>query len=249
MFSFFSTSVISPPQEAATVVLLREGPSPEGGIQVYMMRRRGSLRFAPDHSVFPGGKLDPEDRSPRVLSRCTGLSEREATSVLTGRPEGPAGLGYWVAAVRELFEETGILLSTPALPPDTRERARAALLTGALTWREFLEEDNLTCDTSALRYLGRWITPSSEPIRYDTRFFVARLPAGQEPREGVPGTAGESVAAEWVTPRQALTRWEKREMIMLPPTATTLRYLTQFHSLEEVWENGVRGAAFDGIPV
>ena len=236
------------PQEAATVVLLREDLSPKG-IQVYMMRRRGNLRFAPDHSVFPGGKLEPDDRSPEVLSRCAGISPREAASLLSTHHTDHAGLGYWVAAIRELFEETGILLCTPGLSAERRAQARAALHTHTLRWREFLQRDNLTCEVSALRYLARWITPSSEPLRYDTRFFVARLPAGQDPCREIPGTEGETVAAEWMAPREALARWQRREMIMPPPTVTTLRYLTQFATLEEAWENGVHGAAFDGVPV
>jgi glyoxylase-like metal-dependent hydrolase (beta-lactamase superfamily II)/8-oxo-dGTP pyrophosphatase MutT (NUDIX family) len=181
------------PRLAAAVILWRDGA---GGRELYWVRRDGALRFAGGFYAFAGGRLDEEDRSVPV----PGLEgERAALAA---------------CAAREIFEETGILLTKGRAPPkELRRAARRALLDGALRFGPFLAQHALQVDSERLLPGGRWITPEYFPVRYDARVFLARLPVGEE-AEVWPG---ELTSGEWIAASEAVRRWESGEVLLHPP--------------------------------
>jgi 8-oxo-dGTP pyrophosphatase MutT (NUDIX family) len=215
-----------PMQDAATVVLVDDRPE----LQVLCLRRRAGSAFVGGMTVFPGGGLDPEDHDPRYEGRTGGRTPADANERL-GLAEG--GLAYWIAVARETFEETGVLLGRPAaggpLPPEVT-RHRHAVDDGERTLLDVLEEEDLHLDLHAVLDFGRWITPVGAPRRYDTRFFVAQMPEGQE----AVADDVEAVHAEWRTPASALDAWQAGELVMLPPTVCVLQVLAHFTSSEEL---------------
>src|ERR671931_1138753 len=150
-----------PPRVAAAVILWRDGPR---GREIFWVLRGGALRFAGGFYAFPGGRLDDEDAAVPVPG-------------FTG-----AAAALRACAVREVFEETGILMATGARPPSpaVREAARRRLLAGELAFGDFLARGGLSVDGERLHAAGRWITPEHSPVRYDAHVFVARLPEGEE---------------------------------------------------------------------
>jgi 8-oxo-dGTP pyrophosphatase MutT (NUDIX family) len=214
------------PRPAATILLLREG---DDGCEVLMLRRHGRSGFAAGAWVFPGGTVDAEDRtlSPR---RYAGLNP----SQLTGRFADPAEavLGFHVAAVRETFEEAGILFTECPIDADERERARVRL--GARTshareFMDFLDDHDLVLRLGALVYLSRWITPRVEGRRFDTAFFVAAVPVDQVARHD----AVETTAKRWVRPAAALDAHRDGRFDMIHPTVKTLEWLAEHHGTED----------------
>jgi 8-oxo-dGTP pyrophosphatase MutT (NUDIX family) len=211
------------PRDAATVMLLRPaaGGPDAPGLQVYMLRRQLSMAFAPGAFVFPGGSVDTRDAEIEV-----GWSGPDAQE--WGRMiDAPADLARALvcAAVRETFEECGVLLAGPTagtVVADTRgedwEADRAALLARSVSLAGLLSRRGLVLRSDLLRPWARWITPVTEERRYDTRFFAAALPAGQRARD----VSGEADDAAWVEPAGALTAARRKEIFMLPPTAVTL---------------------------
>jgi 8-oxo-dGTP pyrophosphatase MutT (NUDIX family) len=197
---------------------------------VLCLRRRAGSAFVGGMTVFPGGGLDAEDHDPRYEARTGALSTAVADSRL-GLDGG--GLAYWVAVARETFEEVGVLLARTEdggpLPPDVAVH-RHAVDRGERTLLDVLESERLVLDLHAVFDIGRWITPVGSPRRYDTRFFVARMPEGQ--------TAivddVEAVHCEWRTPAGALDAWHAGELVMLPPTVCLLQVLARFRSAEQL---------------
>jgi 8-oxo-dGTP pyrophosphatase MutT (NUDIX family) len=208
----------APARPASTILLLRDGPSAP---QLLLLRRHGRSGFAAGAWVFPGGTVDAADRTGGLA-----LLGRESAMEWARRLESPdpaEAAAYLFAALREAFEETGILLGEGATPP-TSEEPRAALLGGALSFAEILEGAGASGPPTEVAYIARWITPRPEPRRYDTRFFLARVPAATEAR---PHRA-ELVEERWVTPAAALEGFADGSLPMLPPTAHTLRRLAAF---------------------
>src|SRR5688572_7759193 len=165
---------------AATLLLLRDGNL---GPEAFLLQRTLSAAFLAGAHVFPGGALDRADGDARVLRRVTGISDAQASARL-GVESG--GLAYWVAAVRECFEESGILLaeSEDGRAPDAARTAalaqyRTPLQAGELAFHEFLEQERLVLRGSALAYFGHWITAPGRSRRFDTRFFLALAPPDQ----------------------------------------------------------------------
>jgi 8-oxo-dGTP pyrophosphatase MutT (NUDIX family) len=209
------------PQPAATVTLVRDAPR---GLEVLMLQRSLSLAFMPGVHVFPGGALDAADYAPALRERCVGLDDAAASRAL-GLEHG--GLAYWVAAIREAFEEAGILLAYDArgeivsLNGTAAERWRAhrrALDEGRAGFVDFVVAEGLRLASDRLRYFGHWITPVGSPRRYDTRFFIAVAPAGQE----VHHDNGEAIAHTWVRPREALELCARETINLRLPTIRTL---------------------------
>lgn len=199
---------------AATVVLVRDGAqAPE----VLLLRRHRASGFVPGAYVFPGGRVDPGDDDPRLHDHVVGL----------GTQEPP--FAYWMAAVRETFEETGVLLARTvegAPPPDAHTDPaiaawREALLSDGATLRDVLAGADLRADLTGVVYVAHWVTPLVEPRRFDTRFFLAALPPGQraepDPRE--------LSDAQWLAPEHALARFEAGTLPMVFPTVRTLESL------------------------
>lgn len=209
------------PQPAATVTLVRDAPR---GIEVLMLQRSLSLAFMPGAHVFPGGALDTSDDAPALRALCVGLDDAAASRAL-GLERG--GLAYWIAAIREAFEEAGILLAYDAgggivsLDSDTAERYRPhrqALDEGHGDFAEFALAEGLRLAADRLHYFGHWITPLGAPRRYDTRFFLAIAPECQE----VWHDNRETVAHVWVRPQEALDLSAREAMHLRFPTRKTL---------------------------
>ncbi|NKI41602.1 NUDIX hydrolase [Streptomyces physcomitrii] len=214
------------PRRAATVMLLRDAPA---GVEVHMLRRRTSMAFASGAYAYPGGGVDPRDDEAHVRWAGPGRADwAERLGV-----EESAAQAVVCAAVRETYEEAGVLLAGPeegTVVADTTgadwEADRAALIAHELSFAEFLDRRGLVLRSDLLGAWTRWITPEFEPRRYDTFFFVAALPAGQ--RTLVHGRGPERTEADlsvWIRPEEAVAGQEKGEMVMLPPTLATLRAL------------------------
>ncbi|GHC35625.1 NUDIX hydrolase [Streptomyces cinnamoneus] len=211
------------PRRAATVLLLRAGGD---GLAVHMLRRRASMAFAGGAYAYPGGSVDPRD-------------ERDVPWAGPSRADWAARLGtdaataqaIVCAAVRETFEEAGVLLAgrTPdTVVADTTgdewEADRAALVSRALSFADFLERRGLLLRSDLLGPWARWITPEFEPRRYDTWFFVAALPEGQRTRNA----STEADRTVWTAPAEAAAGYDRGDLLMMPPTISTLRSLLPY---------------------
>lgn len=234
-------SPVAEPRPAASVVLVREAragaPEP---LEVYMIRRRKTMRFLGGFYAFPGGKVDPEDAAPEALARCRGVAAAEAAARFPGHGDLPP-LAFWVTAVRELLEESGVLLACDArgVPVDGRDRAVAAardaarrsVMAGEATFGSVLARTGWYCDLRPLRYLSHFVTPRSSPIRFSARFFLCRMPADQEPIL----YTEETSEGFWIHPGEGYRRFRAGEMAMAEPAEYGLGYLAQFRSLDELW--------------
>jgi 8-oxo-dGTP pyrophosphatase MutT (NUDIX family) len=211
------------PRNAATVMLLRPAT---GGFEVYMLRRKPSMEFAPGAYVFPGGSVDQRDADEEVA--WAGPAVADWSRVLDAPSELARALVC--AAVRETFEESGILLagqSADTVVADTTsadwEADRRALLDRSLSLAEMLARRHLILRSDLLRGWARWITPTAEPRRFDARFFAAALPPGQRTRD----VGGEAAAVQWITPAAALLAGRARQIELWLPTAITLAELAE----------------------
>ena len=208
------------PFPAATVTLVRDAP---GGLEVLLLERSQSLKFMPGAFVFPGGALDPGDSLPEVQALCAGPADAEASRTL-GIERG--GLAYWVAALREAFEEAGILLAYDGegrlielngTAGERFKKHRQLLDRGRHgEFGNVLRTEGLRLATDRLRYFGHWITPVAVPRRYDTRFFLAIAPPHQEASPD----RTETVSHVWLKPREALAQRERLGLRF--PTIKTL---------------------------
>jgi 8-oxo-dGTP pyrophosphatase MutT (NUDIX family) len=218
------------PRDAATVMLLRpprdSGPAgmPAGGLEVYMLRRKATMAFAPGAFVFPGGSVDTRDAEQQVA--WAGPDPAEWGQVLDAPQELARALVC--AAVRETFEESGVLLAGPGADSavaDTTgedwEGDRKALLDRSLSLAGLLRQRGLVLRSDMLRPWSRWITPAVEERRYDTRFFAAALPSQQRTRD----VGGEADEVTWVRPAHAIAMARRKEIMLMPPTAVTLAEL------------------------
>jgi glyoxylase-like metal-dependent hydrolase (beta-lactamase superfamily II)/8-oxo-dGTP pyrophosphatase MutT (NUDIX family) len=207
------------PRPAATLILLR--PSALGP-EVLMLQRTQSAVFLGGAYVFPGGSLDPQDSDPRLLKRILGRTEDEASARL-GLPAG--GLAYYVAALRECFEEAGVLLAKDSRGDFVAaERAASLMRHRNRPFNEFLEQEDLFIPADALAYYGHWITAPGRSRRFDTRFFVALAPAGQEGAHD----ANETIHHMWVRPHDALERGARGEIELVFATQHSLKDLGRF---------------------
>lgn len=211
---------------AATVVLLRPGAS---GLETLLTRRPSSMAFAPDMHVFPGGRVDPGDADPALAARSV-ITAAEAAFGLGGDLEPPIALAAHVAAIRELFEEAGVLLADTTAPPRAIAAGRSALLRGDATLATLAAELDLTLRTDRLVPLSRWVTPPGLDRRFDTRFFGASLEDGTEV-----SFEGDEVADHaWLRPIDALAEMAAGRLAMWPPTSATLQQLEYATSLDEI---------------
>ena len=226
------------PRPSATVVLLRES---ERGPELLLVKRRAGDAFG-DSYTFPGGVLDTDEASARPY--CQGISPQEMDSIL-GVSEG--GLDYCSAAIRELFEEIGILLARGEDGQhltDNREIQvlRTEIYDGSLTWPDFLQQHELSLACDSLHYFAHWITPSQQPKRWSTRFFLARLPAGQTSRPD----GHELTDSRWLTVAEALSSGRDGSMKIPFPTFKTLETLAEHSSIEAMLD-WARSKAREGI--
>lgn len=212
-----------PPRPSSTVMLLRDGP---GGIEVFVLRRAATMAFAALMHAFPGGGVDPRDGDPGLP--WAGPSPQDWASALDATETQARELVC--AAVRELFEECGVLLAGPDehtvvadLSDPSWEDDRRALLAREVALTQILERRGLVVRTDLLRSWAHWTTPVFEPRRYDTRFFVAALPEGQLARD----VGGEAERAAWVSAVGAAQGFHAGELAMLPPTIICLEELAR----------------------
>ena len=219
-------------RNAATVVLLRDGRG-GAGLEVYLLRRASTMAFAAGRHVFPGGSVDPRDgehspawsgRSAAAWGESLGCDPTMARALVC-------------AAVRETFEESGVLLagaSPDAVVADTTgatwEADRQSLLDRSESLAELLERRGLVLRSDLLRPWAHWITPEFEPRRFDTRFFVAAVPTGQRARD----VSGEADQAVWMSVAGAVYGFSSGALPMLPPTIVALRELAAYHTVDEV---------------
>lgn len=224
------------PRPSAAVVLARE--TGEAGMTVFMVRRHVQSEFVPDVFVFPGGSVAAADREVESMP-----------SICTPAADGPAGLGsgFRVAALRECFEEAGVLLARrDGAPLALRDRDnarfagyRAALQHGAMRLDEIAAREGLTLATDLLLHWSHWITPEAWPKRFDTHFFLATMPEEQEAAHD----RMETTAGIWVTPREALGRHEQGEFPLVFATLHQLRTLAEVPTIAAAHER------FAGAPV
>ncbi len=217
------------PRNAATVVLLRDG---RAGLEAYLLRRTSTMAFAPGMHVFPGGSVDPRDAE---LSPAWAGPQVETWATTLGCDE-PLARALVCAAVRETFEESGVLLAgsaesgVPDTTDDDWERARQELLDRSQSLAGLVESRQLVVRSDLLRAWAHWITPEFEPRRFDTRFFVAAVPTGQRARD----ISGEADLAVWLPVAEAVEGFGSGRFPMLPPTIVTLRELTAYDDVADV---------------
>ncbi len=222
---------------AATVMVVRDAPGPVTGtaLEVLMVRRNLRSDFVGGAYVFPGGAVDPLDAGSEAEALCDGRSDAEASALL-GLASG--GLAYWVAAVRETFEEAGLLLAhrtagSQRLGGDAREAtridaARASVNAGTRPFLDLCKEEHLRLDVGDIHYFAHWIAPRGTPRRYDTRFFVAGAPRGQVAAPSADGDEGETVAHVWIAPAEALARHRAGVIQIVVPTVRNLQAISRF---------------------
>jgi len=218
------------PRDAATVMLVRQASA---GLEVYMLRRQASMAFAPGAYVFPGGSVDQRDADDEVA--WTGPDAAEWGRIFSAPPSLARALVC--AAVRETFEESGVLLageSPESVVADTTsedwEADRRALLDRSVSLGELLTRRGLVLRADLLRPWSRWITPVVEPRRFDTRFFAAALPPGQRTRD----VGGEASEVAWVRPADALAAGRRAEIRLFPPTMVSLSELAECGDIDTV---------------
>ncbi|MDQ8043371.1 MAG: hypothetical protein AAGC46_02870 [Solirubrobacteraceae bacterium] len=232
---------------AATVLVVRD--SAAGELEVCLLRRNLESTFVGGVSVFPGGAVEPADGDPAVLALCDGRTDAEASARL-GIDHG--GLAYWVAAIRETFEEAGLLPATwahsgaPLHFSDDAFAARFAEHRAAVDREErslaqVLETEGLRLDLTAMHYVSHWITPPGRSRRYDTRFFLAQAPAGQQ----LLHDGREAIEGAWMRPVDAIARQEAGELVMRPPTVWSLHQLARSTTAAEAL---AEAAALQDVP-
>jgi 8-oxo-dGTP pyrophosphatase MutT (NUDIX family) len=222
-------AVPAEPRDAATVMVLRDAPA---GVEVLMLLRPAAMKFAPGAYVFPGGSVDPADFSAEI----------------GWHGPSPADFGAWLgcsaelaralvcAAVRETFEEAGVLLAGspdgPLAEPsgESWEADRMALAAGTLALAALLSRRGLVLRADLLVPWTRWITPEAEPRRFDARFFAAALPAGQV----VTGHLAEADETVWLRPADAIEAARAGTISLLPPTAATLSDFTRCRDVADI---------------
>ncbi len=220
-------------RDAATVLLLRDG---ERGVEVFMLRRNLNSDFVGGAYVFPGGAVDPADRHTDLGPFCEGRTDREASRRLDVES---GGLAFWVAAIRESFEEAGVLLAydrpgrvVRLEDPNVIDRFaahRRAVDRGERRLVEVCAEERLRLAVDGMHYFGHWITPEGAPRRYDTRFFVGAAPEAQTPLHD----DREVIANLWIRPQDALHQQTAGTYEMLPPTMASLRAIARFTTVAE----------------
>ncbi len=234
------------PRPAATVTLVRDTPR---GFEVLMMQRNFQSVFMPGMHVFPGGAVDRHDSSEDIAALCTGLTDADASRKL-GIASG--GLAYWIAAIRESFEEAGILLACndqgEIVTLDDTVRAerfhsyRSRVEHGEHPLSDMLRDEGLQLPLQQMTYFSHWITPIGAPRRYDTRFFVAAAPASQKPLHD----NRETINHVWVRPGEALDKNKQKQFDMRTPTVHTLRLFAEHDSVASLVK---RMQALGDIPV
>jgi 8-oxo-dGTP pyrophosphatase MutT (NUDIX family) len=223
-----------PVRPAATVMLVRDGDT---GLEVFMLQRTLSAAFARGQYVFPGGKVDDADHGEAFEPVCDGHDDATASARLG---IGSGGLAWLVAAIRECFEEAGVLLARrgddgevvafddPAVAARFNE-ARHLVHAGERSLVDVCAEEGLILLTDRMHLVDHWVTPLGERRRFETRFFVAAAPPSQEPLHD----DKETIASLWVRPADALEMWRAGDLQMFPPTVASLEFLLPHATVDD----------------
>tara|TARA_B100001029_G_scaffold33327_1_gene25162 strand:- start:1054 stop:1959 length:906 start_codon:yes stop_codon:yes gene_type:complete len=224
------------PKPAATVLLVK---SISEAVEVFLIQRSIKTNFG-GAWVFPGGKLDEYDLKEDINDFCTGLTDKVASQLL-GEEQG--GLNYWIACIRECFEECGVLLAYRAdgsvfgsaneEEMKTLIDYRAKLNNGEPVLLELCQKLNLKLAVDRLAYISHWVTPKSEMKRYSTRFFIALFPEGQEAKHD----GSEGVRSIWIKPEEALERGAKGDFPIIFPTIKNLESITGYSNTESLLQD------------
>jgi 8-oxo-dGTP pyrophosphatase MutT (NUDIX family) len=227
------------PKKAATVILLRN-KEPKG-FEVFLLKRHEKSSFMGGNFVYPGGRVDQDDGSLKICTLSKGITFEEAQKILGGTFSPEESFAHWIAAIRELFEEAGVLLAYDQKGNlfqlrnrDEREKFlhyRESLQKAGLTICEMAQKEKLLFALDQLHYYAHWITPEARSERFDTRFFLVRYPSGQEASHD----QKETTAGAWITPQKALEENLKGEVVLSPPTLKTLEDLSRFKTIEEIF--------------
>jgi 8-oxo-dGTP pyrophosphatase MutT (NUDIX family) len=233
--------MIAIPKKAATTILLRN-KEPEG-FEVFLLKRHEKSSFMGGNYVYPGGRVDREDGSLEICSFSRGITFDQAQSIL-GRAISPEeSFAHWIAGIRELFEEAGVLLAYDQNGKlfqlknrDERERFfhyRELLQKGKINICEMAQKEDLLFALDQLYYYAHWITPEARSERFDTRFFLTIYPLGQEATHD----QKETTAGAWFHPLRALEKNLRGKIVLSPPTLKTLEDLSRFESIDEVFSS------------
>ena len=227
----------APPRDSATVMLVRDGAD---GLEVFMLERHLQSDFAGGAYVFPGGTIDARDVDAEAASFLDGPALSDASAHIDA--PGETALGFYLCAIRETFEEAGVLLARRSGEPvrfdDDEEAKRFSVYRDEFNARggslaELAAKEDLRYAGDLLHYYARWITPEFAPKRYDARFFVATMPDGQEPlHDDV-----ETTASTWIRPSDALAQAREGLFSIIFPTRKTLESLAGFATAGDVIES------------
>jgi len=236
-----------PAKPAATIALLRDSPSK---MELLLLKRDHNASFVPGAYVFPGGRVDPDDWTKKTLASVNGLTTETAAARLGLVGTSPPAIAYYIAALREAFEETGILVGVgpnAQAPPTAAENVevevlRNGLMEGSISFDEALEHLSCRIDGSSIEYLAHWITPEREPRRFDTRFFAARVQADAEPIFD----PREMTEALWLSPKEALSRNQGGTLPMIFPTIDTLQRLADYTTVGDALR-GIGGCIYSNV--
>jgi 8-oxo-dGTP pyrophosphatase MutT (NUDIX family) len=239
-------------RDAATIMLVRDTHvDGDDSLEVCMLRRHLDSDFVGGAYVFPGGKVEDSDRDGSTREVCRGRSDAEASALLE-IPTG--GLAFWVAALRECFEEAGVVLAyraesdpqslVDATSLEVRARLRSlrqSVNAGELEFFDACRQEGICLAVDRVHYFSHWVTPEMAPKRYDTRFFVAALPPGQVPVHD----DLEMVDTVWVQPAEALRRAREGQFDVIFPTMKNLQAISRFKTSSELLE---AAAAVERVP-
>ncbi len=222
-----------PVRPAATVMLVDDRPD----LQVFMMERHADTVFAGGMWVFPGGAVDHQDDASYYAGIATHRNDREASGIMDLER---GGLAYYMAAIRETFEEAGVLLALhkddesplniAETSTDRFQQHRDQLNAGTIELKTILEQESLLADVGQMHYVARWTTPLGSPRRFDARLFVARIPSLQIPVHD----DGELVNSVWMSPAEIIERAATDEMVLMSPTLRMVKSLAAFDSADQV---------------
>ena len=211
------------PAPSATIVLLRDRAA--GGIEILLIQRHRASKFAAGDHVFPGGKIEVADHPDDVARWCAGLDGDQAARVLGATDGTRTALAHFTGAIREAFEEVGVLLAVDAAggaprvdPAKLAEYRRACQRDHRAFW-DLVRSERLTLTTDRLAYFAHWITPEENPLRFDVRFFAAPMPEGQ----AAEADEREIVGVRWLSPREAFDAQSRGEISLRRPTVANLR--------------------------
>ena len=248
-----SKKMVPIPKKATTVILLRDTKA--GGFEVFLLKRHEKSSFMGGNFVYPGGRVDREDGSLEICSFCKGITFDEAQKILGGTISPEESFAHWIAGIRELFEESGVLLAYDPKGNLFQIRNqdeqgeflnyRELLQKGRMTICQVAQKENLLFALDHLHYYAHWITPEARSERFDTRFFLARHPIGQEASHD----QKETIAGLWLTPQEALAENLEGEVVLSPPTLKTLEDLSRFKTIDDLFNSLIKTEIQPILPI